>query len=190
MKHIFTLPALFCMLQLSAQDLRPAKTTKQVYERVEVVQLDSFPASQLYFNSTLFLADAFSGVRETSQIRDAKAKSVATKGSFPVTIQNAHSEELDGKVVFTLVIQSRENMYRYHINDFYFAYTEETGITSYASLSDHLGMAMTPKQWKEVESQADQFLGTFIQSLKQKMTQTEVLCKEVLSANRKRKDAK
>jgi hypothetical protein len=93
-------------------------------------------------------------------------------------------------VVFTLVIQSRENMYRYHLNDFYFAYTEETGITSYASLNDRRGMAMSPKQWKDVESQADEFLSTFIHSLKEKMTQTEVLCKEVLSAQRKRKEIK
>jgi hypothetical protein len=166
------------------------KNSQTKFERLEVVQLDSFPAAQLYFNATLFLADAFHGVRETAQIKDEKTKSVATKGSFPVTIQNAYGEEIDAKVVFTLVIQSRENMYRYHLNDFYFAYTEETGITSYASLNDRRGMAMSPKQWKDVESQADEFLSTFIHSLKEKMTQTEVLCKEVLSAQRKRKEIK
>ncbi len=190
MKQIFTLPAVFCSLLLSAQSHRSGKTATPEFERNEVVVLDSFPAAQLYFNSTVFLTDAFQGVRQTAQIKDEKTRSVATKGSFPVIIQNSHGEEIGGKVVFTLVIQSRENMYRYQLNDFYFAYTEESGITSYASFSSHLGMSMSARQWKDVETQADQFLSSFIPSLKQQMAQTTVLCKELLAANRKRKDSR
>jgi hypothetical protein len=187
MRLFYTLIAIFCITISNAQETRLLKKVRGQVELSEVVTLDSFSAAQLYFNSKLFLADAFHNVRETSQLKDDKAKSVATKGSFPVSITNGYGEEIKAKVVFTLIIQSKENMYRYTLNDFYFAFTEHTGITSYASFNDRLGVAMNPKQWQEVEIQAEEFFTTFIEDLKLQMVQTELLCKEAASAQKKRK---
>lgn len=185
MRIIFTHCLLLSTFLLFAQEAKLKKNPRGQYEISEVVTLDSFPAAQLYFNSTLFLANAFQGVRETSQIKDKKAMSVATKGSFPVSIENSYGEIIKAKTYFTLVIQSQENMYKYTISDFYFGHTEETGITSYASYNDRRGIAMSLKQWQEIEVQSEAFLEAFIADLKEEMSQQEILCKEVLSARKK-----
>lgn len=187
MKTIYLLIALLCATGLFAQEPQLKKNLQGHIELSEVVVVDSFPVSQLYLNATLFLANAFNGVRETSQIKDEKAKSVATKGSFTVTIENSYGDEIKAKTFFTLIIQCKENMYRFMLNDFYFGYTEETGITSYASFNDHLGVAMNKKQWQEVELQTEEFLRNFIDDLKTEMSQKVILCKEMLAANKKKK---
>ncbi len=186
MKLFYSLLAILCTVNLLAQELKLKKNPQGHTEITEVVSLDSFSVAQLFFNSKLFLSSAFRGVRETSQIKDEKARYVATKGSFPVVIVNGYGEEVSAKVVFTLIIQSKENMYKYSLNDFYFAFTEETGITSYASFNDRRGVAMTPKQWQEVHDQSEAFLSVFIADLKQQMQQTETLCKEALTAKKKK----
>lgn len=187
MKYFYTSSLLLLStISLFAQETQFLKRIKGQIEVSEVVLLDSLPASQLYFNSTLFLNEAFNGVRETSQIKDQKTKYVATKGSFPVSIINGYGDDIKAKVVFTLIIQSRENAYKYTLNDFYFAYTEETGITSYASFNDHRGLAMSPKQWQQVEIQAEAFIREFVTDLKEQMSQTEILCKEMLSMQKKK----
>jgi hypothetical protein len=186
MRKFHTSLLFFFTLPLFAQDVRLLKRAAGSLEVSEVVLLDSFPASQLYFNSTLFLSEAFNGARETSQIKDPKAKSVATKGSFPVSIFNGYGEEIKARVVFTLIIQSRENAFKYTLNDFYFAYTEETGITSYASFNDQRGLAMSPKQWRHVEEQTEEFIRDFVDDLKEQMTQQEILCKEMLTSHKKK----
>lgn len=187
MKYFYTsFLLLFTTISLFAQETQFLKRIKGQIEVSEVVHLDSFPASQLYFNSTLFLNEAFNSVRETSQIKDQKTKYVATKGSFPVTILNGYGDELNAKVVFTLVIQSRDNAYKYTLNDFYLAYTEETGITSYASFNDYRGLVMTPKQWQQVEVQAEAFIQEFVIDLKEQMSQMEILCKDMLSMQKKK----
>jgi hypothetical protein len=186
MRLIYTSLPFFFTVNLFAQDSSLLKRSPDQVEVTEVVQLASFPASQLYFNSTLFLDEAFQGVRETSQMKDKKTKSVATKGSFPVFITNGYGEEIEAKVVFTLIIQCQENKYRYALNDLYFAYTEATGITSYASFNNRRGLSMSPKQWQEVEAQTETFVRQFTADLKERMAQQEVLCKEVLSMNKKK----
>jgi hypothetical protein len=178
---------LLCASNSFGQEISFAKNQQGQVEVTEVIRKDSFPAAQLFLNAKLFLANAFHGVRETSQIKDEKTKSVATKGSFPVVIENGNGDEIKAKVVFTLIIQSRDNMYKYVINDFYFAFTEESGITSYASFDDHRGIGMTKKQWQDVETQTTAFLQPFIEDLKIQMSQSEVLCKEMLAMQRKKR---
>lgn len=185
MNQLYLIIALLCSSSLFAQEVKKQRNTIQEVEFTEVVAVDSFPAAQLYLNSKLFLSKAFSGVREAAQIKDDKAKKVATKGSFPVIIKNAYGEEIKAKTYFTLIIQSRDGMYKYSLNDFYFAYTEETGITSYASFNDHLGVGMTKEQWKDVDNQTAVFVKMFIQHLKEEMLQKEVLAKDVSFAKAK-----
>ena len=190
MRFIYTTLLIFSAISLFAQEARLLKRTGERLEVTEVVLLDSFPSSQLYYNSTLFLSEAFQGVREMSQLKDPKAKSVATKGSFPVSVINGYGEEIKAKVVFTLIIQCRENAYKYSLNDFYFAYTEETGITSYASLNDRRGLSMSPRQWQEVEKQTEEFVSLFVEDLKEQMSQQEILCKEMVSLQKKKAKGK
>lgn len=186
MRILYTTLPLFFTVTLFAQDNPLLKRTPDQVEISEVVQLDSVPAPQLYYNSTLFLNEAFQGVRETSQIKDKKTKYVATKGSFPVFITNSYGDEVKAKVVFTLIIQCRDNMYKYTLNDLYFAFTEETGITTYASFANRRGLSMSPAQWQEVEVQTEEFFSAFTADLKKHMAQQEILCKEVLSMHKKR----
>lgn len=186
MRILYTTLPLFFTVNLFAQDSPLLKKTNNQVEVSEVVQVDSLPAPQLYFNSTLFLNEAFQGVRETSQIKDKKTKSVATKGSFPVFITNSYGEEISGKVVFTLIIQCRDNLYKYTVNDLYFAFTEETGITTYASFVDRRGIAMSPAQWQQIEEQTEAFMRRFVGDLKEQMAQQVILCKEMLSMNKKK----
>lgn len=174
-------------MALFAQDSILQKNSKGDIEIAEVVIIDSFPSVQFYFNSKLFIEQAFSGVKETAQLKDEKAKSVATKGSFPVTIINGDGVEIKAKVYFTLLIQSKENMYRYTINDLYFGYTEITGITSYASFNDRRGILIHTNQWKQIEQQAKTFFASFTETLKETMQQKEILCKEWETAIRKNK---
>lgn len=188
MKQFYLAIALFCTSCVFAQNAKSLNAGLRKVEYSEVVTLDSLPAAQLYFNSRLFLAEAFHGAREGAQIKDDKTKTVATKGSFPVVIQNGEGDDIRAKAVFTLIIQCREGMYRYTLNDFYFAYTEETGITSYASFNDRLGVGMTRKQWQEVEQQTEEFVRSFVEDIKSHMVQTEILCKEV-AMMRKKKNA-
>lgn len=190
MRKLYLLLALFGTNAIFAQETKPQRNAPANVEFSEVVRADSFPSAQLYFNAKLFVNSVFHNVRETAQIRDDKTQSVATKGSFPVTIENASGEEIKAKTFFTLVIQARENVYKYVINDLYFAYTEETGITSYASFNDRLGVAMTKKQWQQVEDQTNVFVKAFIQDLKEQMLQKDLVCKEVLQANKKKKEKK
>jgi hypothetical protein len=188
MKQIYLLSALLCTMPLFSQETKLQRNNQGQVEVTEIVQVDTIPSTQLYFNAKLFFSNFLMNVRETAQIKDEKTKTVATKASFPVTIENAIGEEIKAKAVFTLVIQAKEKMYKYVINDFYFAYTEESGITSYASFNDRRGVAMNKKQWQEVESQAEAFLQSFVLDLKKHMVQKEILCKELAQASKRKKD--
>jgi hypothetical protein len=188
MKQIFLLWAMLCTCALFAQNEKKKISSYHAVTYSEVVRMDSVPSAQLYFNAKLFLTNAFHGARESAQIKDDKSKTVATKGSFPVVIQNGNGEDIRAKAIFTLLIQTRDGMYKYTLDDFYFAYTEETGITSYASFNDRLGVVMANGQWQEVEAQTDVFAKEFIATMKEHMSQQDILCKELSMANRKRKD--
>ena len=188
MRKFYLLLTLFAASTMFAQETRPHRNIPANVEFSEVVRADSFPSAQLYLNAKLFVSNVFHNVRETAQIKDDKTQSVATKGSFPVTIENGAGEEIKAKTFFTLVIQAKDNVYKYVINDLYFAYTEETGITSYASFNDRLGVAMTKKQWQEVEDQTTVFVQGFIQELKEQMLQKDIVCKELAQANKRKKD--
>ena len=123
MKQVYLLCALLLTAPLWAQETRLQRNNLGQVEMADVVPVDSLPSSQLYFNAKRFLGEAFPSVRETDQIRDERSKTVVAKASFPVTILNGEGEEIHAKAVFTLVIQAKENLYKYVINDFYFAYT-------------------------------------------------------------------
>lgn len=187
MKHLLLFPSLLCSLGLLAQENKLTRNKLNQVELTAAVPVDSFPAAQLYFNSQLFLNNVFQNVRQSAQIRDEKTKMVATKASIPVTIRTEDGAEISAKTYFTLIIQSGEGGYKYAINDFYFGYTEETGITSYASFNDRLGVVMSKRQWLQVEAQTEAFLESFVQELREQMMQKEILCKELLHAGRKRK---
>ena len=190
MRLIFTLFAVVCITKLSAQELRLLKKVRGQVELSEVVQVDSFTAAKLYFNAKLFLAEAFQGVRETSQIKDDKVKFVATKGSFPVFVAKENGDELAAKVVFKLMIQCKDNMYKYTFNEFYLATTAYTGVTLYASFNDRLGVTLTPQQWQQVEQQAEEFFDDFASDLKIQMAQTDIPFEEVVVTHKKRKSSR
>jgi hypothetical protein len=187
MKLFYLILVLLHAPPLFAQEKKLQRNNLGHIEISEVVQLDSFPAVQLYFNARLFLNSMYQHNNETIQLWDDKSKSVATKASFPVTITNRRGDEIKARASFALAIQSKENLYKYTIDDFYFAYTEETGVTSYASFNDRLGVGMSPKQWQLVEAQTEDFLLRFIPDLKEQMRQKEILCKELLHAKKKEK---
>lgn len=180
-----TLPFFFS-IPVFSQDSSLLKRSADQVEIAEVVQLDSFPSSQLYFNAAMFSHAAFQEERSVSPLKDKKTRSVANRGAFPVVITNSQGDEIGARVIFTLHVQCEENMYRYSLSDLYFAFTESTGITSYASFNDRRGLAMSPRQWQEVEVQTEAFLRRFTADLKAQMVQQEVLCKEVLSMHKKR----
>jgi hypothetical protein len=186
MKQFYLLLALFCASHSFAQNSKKQNAAFRNVEYTNVVTLDSFPASQLYFNAKLFLTSAFHSARESAQIKDDKTQTVATKGSFPVVIQNADGENIKAKTFFTLIIQVKQGMYKYMLNDFYFAYTEETGITTYASFNDRMGVFMNKKQWQAVEEQTEEFVKSFVDDLKGHMVQTDILCKDMLTATKKK----
>lgn len=188
MKQFYLLYALLLTAPLLAQETKLQRNNLGQVEMTEIIPVDSLPSSQLYFNAKLFLSNAFHDVRETAQIKDERSRTVATKASFPVIILNGDGEEIKAKAVFTLVIQAKENLYKYVINDFYFAYTEESGITSYASFNDRRGVAMSKKQWEQVESQANAFMQNFLLDLKENMVQREILCKELAQLHKRKKD--
>lgn len=186
MKLFCLLVFLFCASASFAQNENLVRNNRNQIELTEVIVVDSFPAAQLFLNAQLFLKNVFQEERSSAQIRDEKAKVVGARASISVTIESVGGEELSAKAYFTIFIQSKENGYKYTIGDFYFGYTEETGITSYASFTDHLGVYMTKKQWQQVETQTAGFMNGFVQDLKQQMLQKEILCKEMLSKQRKR----
>lgn len=187
MKLFYLIQVLLLASPLFAQEKKLQRNTHGHIEISEVVQLDSFPAAQLYFNARLFLNSLYQHNSETIQLWDDKSKSVATKASFPVMITNRRGDEIRAKATFALSIQSKDNLYKYTIDDFYFAYTEETGVTSYASFNDRLGLSMSPKQWQQVEAQTEDFLRRLIPDLKEQMRQKLVLCKELIHAKKKEK---
>lgn len=190
MKQVFLFASLLCTSLLFAQEMKMVRNNQNQIELTEIVPVDSLPAAQLYLSAQLFLNNSFQNVRQSAQIRDEKNKTVATKASIPVNIESGDGEVISAKTFFTLIIQSKDNGYKYTINDFYFGYTEETGITSYASFNDRLGVVMTRKQWQQVENQTEGFMKNFVQDLKDRMLQKDILCKEVMQAFKKKKLAK
>jgi hypothetical protein len=187
MKHFYLLFAVICSIPLFAQEPALQKDPGGPVEITEVILLDSFPAAQLFFNAKLFLSNASNRIKEASSSRNEKARSIGAKVSFPVIITTGRGGEINANVDFIIGLQCKESQYSYTLTDFYFAYTEETGITSYAAFKDRIGVLMTPKQWRQVEAQSEVFISAFVSRLKEQMLQTELLCKEVLAANKKRK---
>ena len=186
MRIFYTTLPFFFSIPVFSQDSSLLKRTADQVEISEVVRLDSFPSSQLYFNAAMFSHEAFEEERSVAPVKDKKTKSVANRGAFPVVITNRKGDEIGARVVFTLHVQSEENSYRYTLSDLYFAFTEASGVTSYASFGDRRGLAMSPRQWQEVEDQTETFLRRFTAELKEQMVQHDVLCKEVLSMHKKR----
>ena len=169
MKQIYFLAALLCTLQGLTQDAKMPRNNLNQVEYSEVVKLDSIASTQLFFNSNSFINTAFHDARNTAQLKDEKTKTIATKGSIPVTVEVANGETITLKTLFTLILQCKDEYYKYTLKDFYFAYTEETGVTVYTSFNDRIGIGMTKKQWAEIETQTDAFVKSFIESLKEKM---------------------
>jgi hypothetical protein len=186
MKLLYTLLAILPLATASAQEARLLKKVRGQLELSEVV-VDSLPAQQLYFNAKLFFADAFYGARETSQIKDEKARVAATKGSFPVFISDGEGGDKEAKVVFTLTIQCRENMYRYCFKDFLLSLPQRNGPTSYASFDDHNGISLSAAQWQEVERQTEHFFDSFVVDLKEQMSQTQIPHEETSTSYRKKR---
>lgn len=190
MKHFYLLIALLHAGSLFAQDSVLQRNKMGHVEIAEVIPADSLSSSQLFCNAKLFLNSVFANARETAQIRDEKTRTVATKGSFPVTVASETGEVRTGKTYFSLMIQAKDHFYKYTVYDLYFAHKEESGMTTYASLSDRQGLTMTKSQWRQLEIQAGEFFDSFIQDLKDYMQQRTIVCAEDMQANRKTRNRK
>lgn len=188
MKLFYLLFSFLFASALLAQEKKLQRNNLGHVEVAEVVRLDSFSSAQLYCNAQRFLASFFENARETAQLKDERAKSVATKASFAVTVLNSYGEEIKAKTYFTLMIQARENMYRYSLDDFYFAVSEHSGITSYASFNDRKGIGMSKNEWEQVEAQTEDFINSFVQDLKEHMLQTDFICRETFQSKKAKKD--
>ena len=187
MKQIYFFIALLCTLQGFTQDFKMPRNNQNQVEYSEIINLDSVASTQLFLNSQSFINAAFHEARNLAQLKDDKTKTIATKGSIPVTVEVSNGEQLTVKAIFTLVIQCKFGVYKYTLKDFFIAYTEETGITVYTSFNDRIGIGMTKKQWTDVEMQTDVFVQSFITTLKEKMMEKTLMHQDLVDVRKKGK---
>jgi len=174
MKTTLLLVAMSYSTLVIAQEVKMPRNSNGQIEYSEIIEIDSLPSVQLYSNSKMFVNTTFNAGKSIGQIKDDKAKTIITKGSIPVTIEVDKGEYLTAKSIFTVVIQSKNGKYRYSINNLFFAFTEDTGITTYASFDDRRGVHMSKKQWLDVETQTHEFITFFIENLKERMKEMDL----------------
>src|SRR5438067_632377 len=97
MKQICFFVAMLCVQKGFTQELKLRRNNLNQVEYSEVIKTDSLSATQLYLNSNSFVKTAFQNVRTLAILKDEKLKTIATKGSIPVSVEVTKGDSVNAK---------------------------------------------------------------------------------------------
>jgi len=85
----------------------------------EVVQSDSFPASQLYSNARLWFAETFKSANDVIQLADENTKTLVGHGSTTFLMHGLFGSRTEsGFITYSVKIECKDGRYKYSITDF------------------------------------------------------------------------
>lgn len=120
-KLIFCLFAIITTIAAFSQTDSIPKNEQGNYEYSDVVQVDSASAQKLYSNAKIFSVTAFKSGKDVTQLNDENAKTVAGNGTMRVYFKGYLNSGIDYFVKFKLIIQCKDERYKYTFNNFEFA---------------------------------------------------------------------
>ena len=122
MKAICTFIVAICCFSTFAQSLLPLDEHKKI-QFVEVVKVDSLDGQILYAHAKSWLLT--SGYHITSSPQDSLSGKLIATNDIAVYARGYMFKKLHGKIVYTTIIEVKENKYRYTFNNFVFHYYKE-----------------------------------------------------------------
>lgn len=134
-------------------------------EYSEVVDAPGMTAAQLHANAKMHVATVFKSAKDVVQMDDNFT--VVCKGTTKVEIKALGFAVYD-YVNFTYTIQSKDNKYRYSINNFILNLKTSTGYRE-CPLADDICRTLTPKQWASIRNQVAETCTLVASSLKNSM---------------------
>jgi hypothetical protein len=173
MNKLFFLLFFFPGLALSQSDNKEVKfpmdssTGKITF--IEVVNVDSATADQLYSRAKLFVADSYKSNKAVTQLNDDAAKTVLIK---PIIINHAKGFGEYGYTSYQFTIQCKDNKYRYIITDFYHHGREYAmnKMKDGGPLEQDEARGNNKKTWQQIKQEDFDDINNLIAELKKAMT--------------------
>lgn len=120
LKHcmsIFSLcVVLLCHFRLAGQDQPANDPEKFVF--YEIVRADSTTKALLYHNAVSWVTVNGLNILQADSLQGI----IKATNEFPVYKESGVLRKISGKVTYTMVVEVKDNRYRYHLNDFIFHY--------------------------------------------------------------------
>lgn len=138
-----------------------AQTNLQ-YDSVVQVNAD---ANTLYHRSLNFMAHVFTSANDVVQLKDENTKKVVGKGLFLLKTKPALMGGTGGTLYFTVEIQSKDNRFRYVINDLDYEFPLDGGQTMHLDLNAEKNHIFSKKKWADAKQEVNNNLQSFIQSM-------------------------
>jgi hypothetical protein len=137
------------------------------------VKVENTSSQDLYSRAKLFVADAFKSSKDVTQLSDDVAKTILIKGNIGMSYAEVLGPRRNGYVGFQLLIECKDNRYRYTIDGLVFKYVVTTGFTDWSFDFPDKAPVVTKKQWLVVQGDTDTQMNIFIKLLKKSMEKSQ-----------------
>jgi lipopolysaccharide export system protein LptA len=164
LRLLFLLP-----ITAAAQDSLTVSAHKTEY--AAVIQVDSATAQNIYSRAKIFVAGNSLTDKDEQIVSDDNSLTVTGKGIMRITYKGAVYKGYQSRVRFQITIDSKDNRYRYLINNFYY-YTQLSG-PDVVPLDDEKYFSKHKKQWEYIIQQVDKTIANFISNMKATMSQPD-----------------